>query len=613
MSSAVLSNKLRQNFLDFFKKKGHEVIPSSSLVPKNDPSVLFTTAGMQQFKRFYLFPDEAPTMRIATCQKCVRTGDIDEVGDETHLTFFEMLGNFSFGYKARTDPSTSLGAGAENVGVSQREVGVSQCSYFKDEAIKWAWEFLTEVLKIDKSRIYATYFCDEKSGVPEDIESLKILNSIEGLEKIEPQGFDDNFWSLGTEGSPGGPTVEFYVDNVEVWNLVFNEFVLKNGKYEPAELKGVDTGMGLERLTAVMQGESDVYKTDAFAPIISKIEELSGKEYSCHPEHSEGSNEISRQARGDTCRAFRIIADHLKAAIFLIKDGVQPSNKEQGYILRRLLRRSAVKMRQLKDKFETNLQELGQLIGCIIQIYRNIYFTDTDLKTISPVIEDELIRFSKTLERGLKEIQNIRKIDGKIAFDFYQSYGFPLELTEELFKQKGQTIDKKQFSAEFEKHKNLSRTASAGKFKGGLADQSEQTIKYHTATHLLHQALFDVLGNEVRQEGSNITSERLRFDFYSPQKPQPPQIKKAEEIVNQKIKQSLPVEFKIIPKDEAFKIGAKSFFREKYPDMVKVYFIGKYSKEFCGGPHVKNTSEIGKIEIYKFEKIGSNLYRIYAK
>ncbi|MDO8741703.1 MAG: alanine--tRNA ligase-related protein, partial [Candidatus Roizmanbacteria bacterium] len=307
-----------------------------------------------------------------------------------------------------------------------------------------------------------------------------------------------------------------------------------------------------------------------------------------------------------------IIADHLKAASSLINIGIVPSNKERGYFLRRLLRRISVKMLQLKGK-TVQAEDLIPAVKSIIDIYKDVYFVNSDIKKIQPVIEEEINRFNKTLKNGLKILEKIDKPSGKQVFDLYQSFGFPMELTQELLKEKGFDIDKKEFEKEFEKHKDLSRISSAGMFKGGLADNAVQTIKYHTATHLLHQSIYDVIGHDIRQEGSNITVERLRFDFYSINKPTPEQIKNVEKNINDKIYEKLPVSFKIIPKTEALKLGAKSFFREKYPDMVKVYFVENYSKEFCGGPHVKNTSEIGKIEIYKFEKIGSNLYRIYAK
>jgi alanyl-tRNA synthetase len=365
--------------------------------------------------------------------------------------------------------------------------------------------------------------------------------------------------------------------------------------------KNVDFGGGLERILAALNNNPDVFMTDVYMPIIRAVEKVSGKNY---------QNEDNKQK-------MRVIADHLKAATFLTKAGVFPGNKERGYFLRRLLRRVAVKMLKLKgSKF--NVSDLTLPIRAIISIYQDIYFDEKDEENILPVVNEEINRFNQTLNKGLKILEKIEKPTGKQVFDLYQTYGFPKELTEELLKEKGLSFNQKEFDEEFEKHKNLSRTASAGMFKGGLADHSDQTIRYHTATHLLHQALFDVLGDQIRQEGSHITAERLRFDFFSPIKPNQQQINEVEAIINEKIKEKLPVNFVILPKEEAYKIGAKAFFREKYPEMVKVYYIGyslekAYSKEFCGGPHVKNTEEVGKIKIFKFEKIGTNLYRIYAK
>lgn len=385
---------------------------------------------------------------------------------------------------------------------------------------------------------------------------------------------------------------------MEIGNSVFMQYKKnQDGSFSELSNKNVDFGGGMERFLAVLNNNPDFFLTDISYPIIKSIEKSTSQSF---------ENDLFKQS-------MRIIADHVKTSVFLIKNGVYPSNKEQGYVLRRLLRRSIVKMRQITGKLPT-IEDYNRISKSVLEIYNKIYFDiNSNVTLVQPIITEEINRFSKSLEIGLKEIQKIDTVDGKIAFYLYQTFGFPLEITEELFKEKGQQINKEQFYAEFDKHKNLSRISSAGKFKGGLADHSEKTIKYHTATHLLHQALLDVLGSDVRQEGSNITVERLRFDFYSGKKPSDEEIKKVQSIINGKINASLPVSFKIIPKEEALKLGARSFFREKYPNMVKVYFVGNYSKEFCGGPHVKNTKEIGNIEIYKFEKIGSNLYRIYAK
>jgi len=553
------SDELREKFLKFFEERGHKVIPSASLVPENDPSVLFTTAGMQQFKRYYLFPDEAPAARVTTCQKCLRTGDIDEVGDEFHLTFFEMLGNFSFGYPDKGE------------------------SYFKKEAISYAWEFLTEILKIDKSRIHATYFSGDKN-VPEDIISKEILQTIDGLKKIMSQGFNDNFWSLGTEGSPGGPTVEFYVDGIEVWNLVFNHFVFKNGGYLESDQKGVDTGMGLERLTAVIQDKRDVYETDIYEPIIKKIEEISGKKYN------------------ENKKAFRIIADHVRAATALISDGVLPSNKDRGYVLRRLIRRAIIK-------------------GGEIGIKKNFVSTFSYENSVSKELEREESKFRETLAVGLKKFEkwfswqsepNKKNIPGSVVFDLYQTYGFPIELTEEIARDKGLTIEKKELERKLSEHQEKSRTASAGMFKGGLADNKVETMRLHTAAHLLLAALRQVLSPEVSQKGSNITEERLRFDFNWPEKLSTEQISEVEKIVNEKISDDLPVKMEEMSLEEAKQSGATGVFDDRYGEKVKVYSMDKFSCEICGGPHVERTGELGKFKIIKEESSSAGVRRIKA-
>jgi len=553
------SGELREKFLKFFEERGHKVIPSASLVPENDPSVLFTTAGMQQFKRYYLFPDEAISARITTCQKCLRTGDIDEVGDESHLTFFEMLGNFSFGYPDKGE------------------------SYFKEEAISYAWEFLTEILKIDKSRIYATYFSGDKN-VPEDIISKEILQTIDGLKKIKPQGFKDNFWSLGTEGSPGGPTVEFYVDGIEVWNLVFNHFVFKNGEYLESDQKGVDTGMGLERLAAVIQDKRDVYETDIYEPIIKKIEEISGKKYNKNK------------------KAFRVITDHVRAATALISDGVLPSNKDRGYVLRRLIRRAIIK---------------GEEIG----IKKNFVSTFSYENSVSKELEREESKFRETLAVGLKEFEkwfswqskpNRKIIPGSVVFDLYQTYGFPIELTEEIAQDRGLTIEKKEFERKLSEHQEKSRTASAGMFKGGLADNKVETMRLHTAAHLLLAALRQVLSPEVSQKGSNITEERLRFDFNWPEKLSTEQISEVEKIVNEKISDDLPVKMEEMSLEAAKQSGATGVFDDRYGEKVKVYSIDKFSCEICGGPHVERTDELGHFKIIKEESSSAGVRRIKA-
>jgi len=587
--------QLRKKFAEFWEKNDHKEIPPIPLIPQNDPTTLFTGSGMQQLVPYLLGEPHPQGKRIFDIQPCFRSQDIEEVGDNRHTTFFEMMGNWSLG------------------------------DYFKKEQLTWFWNFLTAELKLPKEKLYVTVFEGAKD-LPPDEESIKVWKSL-GIpeDHIFKYGPEKNWWSRAgvpqnmPAGEPGGPDSEVFYEFsqvphdkkfgekchpncdcgrfMEIGNSVFMQYKKNDdGTFSDLPAMNVDFGGGLERILAAKNNDPDVFKTDAFSKIILEIEKLSGKIY-----------------EGDNRSKMRIIADHLKGATFLIAGGVMPGNKEHGYVLRRLLRRSAIKMYELTEGKTTDFAEIAD--NGVLATYDGAQGIERKKlqKEVVMIIAEEIRKFNLSITKGLKEIKKIDKVDGKIAFDLYQNFGFPYELTEELFREKGQEIDRKQFVLEFNKHKELSRSSSAVKFKGGLADHSAQTIKYHTATHLLHQALFDVVGKDIRQEGSNITTDRLRFDFSSTVKPTQEQIEKVGVTVNQKIKESLKVEFKIIPKEEAMKLGAKSFFREKYPDMVKVYFVGNYSKEFCGGPHVKNTSEIGKIEIYKFEKIGSNLYRIYAK
>jgi alanyl-tRNA synthetase len=593
--------KLRQLFEGFWKSKNHQEVPAIPLVPKDDPTTLFTGSGMQQLVPYLLGEPHPLGKRLYNIQRCLRAQDIEEVGDNRHDTFFEMMGNWSLG------------------------------DYFKKEQLSWFWEFLTKVLKLPKEKLYVTIFKGNRE-IPADQESYQIWKSLGIAEDhIFQYEADKNWWSRSGEpqnmpsGEPGGPDSEVFYEFtqvphdkkfaeachpncncgrfLEIGNSVFMQYKkLTNNTFLELPKKNVDFGGGLERILAALSNDPDIFNTDVFEPIIRKIEELSQKKYQ------------------DNQKTMRIIADHLKSAVFLIKDGVEPSNKEQGYVLRRLIRRSAVQMRELEITSSKTIEPLCQTI---VKIYSN-YFNEKEVALFSTILSKEVASFEKTINHGIKLLQKQSIISGKLLFDLKQSYGFPLEISLELLEKEGKLTNKEKLIQEFQeamtRHQNLSRTASAGKFKGGLADQSAQTLKYHTATHLLHQALFDVLGSEIRQEGSNITAERLRFDFYAVQKPTDQQIKKVAFIVNEKIKEGLPVSFKILPKKKAETLGAKSFFREKYPEMVKVYFIGTidspqkaYSKEFCGGPHVTNTKEIGQITLYKFEKIGSNLYRLYAK
>ncbi len=581
----MTSKELRERFLNFFKGKGHTIIPSASLIPENDPTVLFTTAGMHPLVPFLLGEKHPAGPRLANVQACIRTADIDEVGDDVHHTFFEMLGNWSLG------------------------------DYFKEEAIKLSFEFLTSKkrLGVKKEKLAISIFEGDEDA-SEDEESKKIW-LILGIpeERIKGLPKKDNWWGPAGKVGPCGPDTEMFYwvgkepassefdpkDKrwVESWNDVFMQY-FKNmdGKYEPLSQKNVDTGMGLERMLSAINGFSDDYKTDVFRPIIEKIEKLSDKKYE------------------DNKKEFRIIADHIKAATFIIGDkrGVEPSNLGQGYVVRRLIRRAIRygKILNLPKYF------LASLIQKVIEIYGEAYpeikRKENDIITI---VQREEEKFEKTLEEGLKQFEK-----GLDAFELYTTYGFPLELTMELAKEKRKTINVEEFNKKFKKHQELSRTASAGMFKGGLADAGMQATKYHTATHLLLAALRRVLGDHVCQRGSNINAERLRFDFSHPQKMTVEEIKEAEDIVNQKIKEDLEVICEEMSLEEAKGKGAMGVFENKYGERVKVYTIGNssasseppFSREICGGPHVKKTSELGKFKIIKEESSAAGVRRIRA-
>lgn len=601
----MTSDNIRKTFLAFFKKHRHTAIPSASLIPENDPSVLFTTAGMHPLVPF-LFGEVHPGgKRLVSVQKCIRTGDIDEVGDDVHLTFFEMLGNWSLGVPER---SGDVGAG-----------------YWKKEAITWSFEFLTKELKLPVEKFAVTCFAGD-SDAPRDEESAVIWESL-GISKnrIYFFGKKDNWWGPAGETGPCGPCTEMFYwtgggepeplttgDNkekwVEIWNDVFMQYnKTKLGVFEPLTQKNVDTGMGLERTVSVVNGE-DMFLIDTFKPLITHIEKLSGKSY--------GENK-------ETTRAMRIIADHLRAATFILGDerGVNPSNVGQGYVLRRLIRRTIRygKLLGIQSVFTSSIAEK------VIDIFGLDYpeLIKNHSKILSE-LDGEEKKFAEALKKGLREFSRLKEIDGKVAFDLYQSYGFPLELTEELSRERGLKIDKSVFETEFKKHQNLSRTASAGQFKGGLADASDAAVvKLHTATHLLHQALIDVLGGTANQKGSNITAERLRFDFVFPRKITQDELKNVEEIVNEKIKADLPVRFELLTVEEAKQKGAMGIFEEKYGTLgekVKAYFVGDpstgsgeaYSKEICGGPHVQHTGLIGTFKIQKEEAISAGVRRIRA-
>ncbi|NTU74162.1 alanine--tRNA ligase, partial [Candidatus Roizmanbacteria bacterium] len=588
----------------------HKEVPAAPLVPMSgDATTLFTSSGMQPLVPYLLGERHPLGTKLFDIQPCLRTQDIEDVGDNRHSTFFEMAGNWSLG------------------------------EYFKKEQLGWFFTFLTNKengLGLDPRRLYVTVF-EGNDQVPADEESIQVWKELfkkQGVEaevgkRIVKYSVEKNWWSRsGTPdkmpaGEPGGPDSEvFYQFDVEhdprygkhchpncdcgrfmeIGNSVFMQFKKAgDNRFEELPQKNVDFGGGLERLITAVNNNPDVFTSDLYSEIIRTIEDNLNIRYS----------DDSQKPR------IRVIADHIKAAVFLMVNGIRPSNKMQGYILRRLLRRAAVKAFQVKGVLPS-VEVFTAIARSVLETYEDIYFNvDKDFQIIAPIIEEEISRFGKSLDAGIKELHKLAEVNGKAAFDLYQSHGFPLEITEELAREHGHTIDRSDFIKEFEHHKDLSRSSSASSFKGGLGDISGQTVKFHTATHLLHQALFDILGSEVRQEGSNITSERLRFDFYSSHKPTPEELEQVEKIVNEKITQALPMQFVMLPKDEAIKSGAKSFFREKYPDTVKVYFVGNnladaYSKEFCGGPHVENTKEIGHFHIKKMEKIGSNLYRIYG-
>jgi len=553
------SNDLRRGFLNFFEKKGHKIVPSSSLIP-TDLSCLFTTAGMQQFKPYYLGEKSPYGKNVASCQKCFRTSDIEEVGNEKHLTFLEMLGNFSFG------------------------------GYFKEEAIQLAFELVNSKFQIPNSKIMVTVFGGD-AEIPRDEESVRIWGKFGFSEKngnLRFAGREDNFWGPTGEEGPCGPTTEIHFNGVEIWNLVFNEYYQdKNRKLTPLKQKGVDTGMGLERLAMVVQNKPSVFETDLFLPIINKIP---------------GENE----------KAKRVIADHIKGSVFLISEGIFPSNVEREYVLRRILRR-AIRFGKLLNLPKNFLIPLAQKV---IEIYKDIYpevkSKEADILT---VIQKEEEKFEKTLNLGLKQFEKISArgdISGEEAFHLFDTYGFPLELTEELAKEKGLKVDIKGFEESFKKHREISRAGVEKKFGGVGKEAPYESAKLHTATHLLHAALREILGTQVKQMGSDITPQRLRFDFSHPQKMTEEELKKVEAIINQKIKEDLEVKKTEMPYQEAIKSGALAFFKEKYPEVVTVYSIGVFSKEICAGPHVKKTSELGRFKIIKEESSGAGVRRIRA-
>ncbi len=583
-----------QKFLEFFKSKGHEIMPSASLMPENDPTVLFTTAGMHPLVPFLIGQPHPLGKRLANNQKCLRTGDIEEVGDAVHHTFFEMLGNWSLG------------------------------DYFKKEAIEWSYEFLTsnEWLGLDRKRMAVSCF-EGDDDAPKDEEAAEVWRAV-GIpeERIAFLPKKENWWGPAGESGPCGPDTEmFYWASdepppekfdpedgtwVEIWNDVFLQYNKEHlGKFVPLAQKNVDTGMGLERTTAALQGFDDNYKTELFIPIISKIEEISGKRY-------DESKEVKR--------SMRIIADHLRAAVFVMGDGkgILPSNVEHGYVLRRLIRRAI----RYGMKLGVGGKFCHEIVPEIIEIYRERYpELERNRKFVIDGMENEEEKFSKTIQRGMavfeKIVENMKKhgqeeIPGKTAFKLYDTHGFPYEMTAELAKEQGLKVDREGFLKAFKRHQELSRQAAAGKFKSGLADQSDKTIRLHTATHLLHEALRRVLGEHVNQKGSNITPERLRFDFSHPEKMTKEQIQKVEDLVNEQIEKGLEVQREEMSIEEAKEKGALAFFDAKYEGNVSVYSAGDFSMEVCTGPHVKNTKEIGRFKIKKEESSAAGIRRIKA-
>ena len=593
----------------FFEKRGHTIIPSASLIPENDPSVLFNTAGMQPLVP-YLLGESHPSgaTRLANSQKCVRTVDIDEIGDNTHATFFEMLGNWSLG------------------------------DYFKEEAIKWSFEFLTdkeEGLGLDAGRLYVTVF-EGDNNAPRDNEAFEIWKKYIPEHRIYFMSAKSNWWSPGDNG-PCGPDSEMFYDVtenglgdmtkeeylkaddeqkvVEIWNDVFMEYEKKDGKViGKLAKKNVDTGSGLERVTMVVQKKNNIYDTDLLAPIVRKVE--SHKSKVTHDETSwTGSETHVRQ--DDDIRAMRIVADHIRTATFMIADGVLPSNTDKGYVLRRLLRRA----RYFYDSIGAGNEALGGLVSTVVSIYKDTtYGLERKLFNIDRVVIAEETAFSAHLAFGKKMLEKIVKEDKIIsadnAFLLYSTYGFPFELITDIAKENKIEVDTDGFLEKKRAHQEISRAGSEKKFKGGLADTSEISTRYHTATHMLQKALQTVLGEHVHQKGSNITAERMRFDFSHGEKMTDEEKKRTEDLVNEKIKEALTVSHQDLPIEEARKTGAMGLFGDKYGEIVRVYTIGeddkKWSIELCGGPHVKNTSELGHFKIVKEEAVSAGVRRIKA-
>ncbi len=585
------ASELRKKYIDFFTGKGHKAAKSAPLVPENDPTVLFTTAGMHPLVPFLLGEKHPLGRRLVNFQKCIRTGDIDEVGDAVHLTFFEMLGNWSLG------------------------------DYFKREAIEYSFEFLTssEWLGLPLDKLAVTVF-EGDSDAPFDEEAFSVWRRL-GIpeDRIARLPKKDNWWGPAGQTGPCGPDTEMFywtgqgaapksfipADKawVEIWNDVFMQYnKTDKGAYEPLSQKNVDTGMGVERVTAILQGRDSCYDTELFQPIFLKMNEFCGQ-----------------SAAGDAARSRRIIADHLRAGTFIMADGISPGNVDQGYVLRRLIRRAVREGRKLgiSKPFTHEIAEV------VVSMFSDVY---PEVAAAAGKIREWLVReeeqFQKTLEKGTVEFEKLisrvpphiqhKSVSGKNAFYLYETYGFPIELTEEMAKERGFSVDKEGFAQAYAKHQELSRKGAEQKFKGGLADNSELTANLHTATHLLHEALRRVLGPHVQQKGSNITAERLRFDFSHPEKMSPEQISQVEKIVNDAICQDLQVACDEMSVDEALAKGAIGLFADKYGEKVKVYSVGGFSREICGGPHAARTGGMGTFKITKEESSSQGVRRIKA-
>jgi alanyl-tRNA synthetase len=594
------SAEIRRRYLEFFKRHGHRVIPSASLIPENDPSTLFVSSGMQPLVPYLLGQPHPEGQRLVNSQKSFRSQDIEEVGDNRHTTFFEMLGNWSLG------------------------------DYFKAEQLPWVFEFLTQEVGLDPKRLFVSVY-EGKGDIPRDTEAIVLWKEIfarVGIEAREEERIfaypaRKNWWSRSGEpenmppGEPGGPDSEIFFEYsqiahdpkygevchpncdcgryVEIGNSVFMQYQKQaDGSLKQLAQKNVDFGGGLERIVAATLNEPDVFKIDTLRPLVELIESGSGKSY--------GSDEVST-------RAMRIIADHIRAAAMMMADGAMPSNKTQGYVLRRLIRRAIRfgRVLQVKPGF------VATLGGKVLELYGETYPVSPErVAEIVKTLQVEESKFQTMVEKGLKEIEKIGQLTGAAAFKLFETYGFPWEMTEEIARERGQTVVLGEFEEEFKKHQERSRTAAKGMFKGGMADKSDEVVRLHTATHLLHQALRTTLGVHVQQKGSNITAERLRFDFSHSDKLTPEQLQKVEEMVNVQIGRSLKVSWVNSTYNDAIKDGALAFFGERYPENVKVYSIGDFSKEICGGPHVEDTAVMGRFKIAREESCAAGTRRIYA-